>query len=579
MPEKLPKGWVRTTLGEIALPSRQRALPIDFPDLRYVGLENIEPHSMRLAQHPAYLAARSSSLRFWRGDVLYGKMRPYLNKVWVAEFDGLCSAEFLVFSNRNGLNSRFLAYRLNARDFVQFASRRVSGERPRVDFKRLSDFPIWLPPTAEQERIVVKLTAALSSMQRGDSAASRAQERLRRYRSAILNAAVSGELTNTLRQAQGRLFTSTGQQLLQNVLASRRSQWEKNVLSRASRTKTNPSPPRYNEPHPVDSSNTLPTIPDSWCWATLDQIVREGRPIVYGIIKPGPNDPDGVPYVRVKEMKDGKIDVASLMRTSKRRAKQFARSTLDAGDILISKDGTIGRVAVVPPALEGGNITQHVVRASIHQMISPSYVVWAIRSDFCQRWLAGETRGIALQGVNVADFRRLPIPIPPRDEQQRIASDVEERWSAANRLEEKLARQLVRSNATRELLLENAFAGRLIRQNSDDEPASLFLNRIRATRDIEATKVKGRTMPRAKTSATVITPKNLLAILSEKKGPIAPEQLFREAGFDFSQVDQFYRELLLIRDKLHEEWAKPSDTSAWPPRGLVLLQLKKGAVR
>ena len=98
MPNELPHGWVNTTLGEIVEPSRQRALPTEFPDMRYVGLEHIEQHTMRLLGYGSARDVRSSSVRFLKGDVLYGKMRPYLNKVWVAEFDGLCSAEFLVFT-------------------------------------------------------------------------------------------------------------------------------------------------------------------------------------------------------------------------------------------------------------------------------------------------------------------------------------------------------------------------------------------------------------------------------------------------------------------------------------------------
>ena len=94
MTEKLPKGWVTTTLGDIAEPSRERATPMQYPDERYVGLEHIEPDSMKLLKYGYARETRSSSLRFSKGDVLYGKMRPYLNKVWVAEFDGICSEEF-----------------------------------------------------------------------------------------------------------------------------------------------------------------------------------------------------------------------------------------------------------------------------------------------------------------------------------------------------------------------------------------------------------------------------------------------------------------------------------------------------
>jgi hypothetical protein len=67
-----------TTLGEIAEPSRARALPAEVPDMRYIGLEHIEPQTMKLLGHGYARDARSSSVRFSKGDVLYGKMRSYL---------------------------------------------------------------------------------------------------------------------------------------------------------------------------------------------------------------------------------------------------------------------------------------------------------------------------------------------------------------------------------------------------------------------------------------------------------------------------------------------------------------------
>jgi type I restriction enzyme, S subunit len=202
MPDKPPKGWVRTTLGEVNAPSRARALPSEAPGLPYVGMEHVEAQTMKLLGHGQASALKSSSVRFSKGDVLYGKMRPYLNKVWLAEFDGLCSAEFLVFPRTEGLSSQLFAYRLNAKDFVAFANQQVSGDRPRVDSKKLAKFPYLLPPTREQERIVTKLDALLSRVAAGEAAARRAQERLKRYRAAVLHAAVTGELTRDWRNSQ-----------------------------------------------------------------------------------------------------------------------------------------------------------------------------------------------------------------------------------------------------------------------------------------------------------------------------------------------------------------------------------------
>jgi hypothetical protein len=72
----LPQGWVKTTLGEIVTLSRERVLPTELPDMPYVGLEHIEPQTMKLLGHGYARDVRSSSVRFSNGDVLYGKMRP-----------------------------------------------------------------------------------------------------------------------------------------------------------------------------------------------------------------------------------------------------------------------------------------------------------------------------------------------------------------------------------------------------------------------------------------------------------------------------------------------------------------------
>ena len=238
--------------------------------MRYVGLEHIEPQTMKLLGHGHASEVRSSSLRFSKGDVLYGKMRPYLNKVWIAEFDGLCSGEFLVLQTPYGVNTKFLAFRVNATDFVAFANQQVSGERPRVDFDKLSRFPILLPPFAEQERIAAKLNAALSRVERAERAARRARERLERYRVAVFNAAASGELTRDWRNAQRKgkgASHESAKVLLEHLLVARRSRWEEAVLTRLSSGGRVPKDDKWKSRYPDPAppiTNGLDELPDGW---------------------------------------------------------------------------------------------------------------------------------------------------------------------------------------------------------------------------------------------------------------------------------------------------------------------------
>src|SRR6266436_5041142 len=117
-------------------------------------MENIEAQSMRLLGTMPASLLKSSAVHFQPGDVLYGRLRPYLNKVFRPDFEGLCSAEFIVFPETAWLDSKYLQYLLNSSEFVAFASHLNAGDRPRVDFDQIGDFPFPLAPFAEQKRIV-----------------------------------------------------------------------------------------------------------------------------------------------------------------------------------------------------------------------------------------------------------------------------------------------------------------------------------------------------------------------------------------------------------------------------------------
>jgi type I restriction enzyme S subunit len=160
-------------------------------------------------------------------------------------------------------------------------------------------------------------------------------------------------------------------------------------------------------------------------------------------------------------MRNGTIAVDALRNCHPERAAKFEKTRLSAGEILITKDGTIGVTAIVPPELEGGNTTQHVLRLSVHPSFSNHYIRIAIDSPIAQAWMRGETKGVALQGVNVRDFQRMPLPIPPPAEQYRIVAKVEElekKWEEANKHIQELKTKI---EALKSSILDAAFKGKL----------------------------------------------------------------------------------------------------------------------
>jgi type I restriction enzyme, S subunit len=252
------------SLGDIVQPRRERVKPADHPQLPYVGMEHVEAHQSRLITTVPASQMRSLAGRFYSGDVLYGRLRPYLNKVWRADRDGLCSTEFIVLPPSDAIDPDYLRYRLLAQDFVSFALHLNAGDRPRVDFDQLADFPVALPSSPDQQRrIVAEIEQQFTRLDAGVAALRRLQANLKRYRATVLKAACEGRLVPTeaeLARREGRAGDfESGEKLIARTLSERGRNWQ----GRGS----------YRTPVGPDKS-ILGSLPEGWAWATFEQIAE-----------------------------------------------------------------------------------------------------------------------------------------------------------------------------------------------------------------------------------------------------------------------------------------------------------------
>lgn len=173
----LPAGWELATLGDVCDRYRRTIKPNDDEagTLPYLSLEHIQSQTGRIAAKPSDLltdTVKSNTYAFRSGQVLYGKLRPYLNKVAIADFDGRCTSEIVPLVP-NGVTSEYLAMALRRRETVEYAMNATTGSRmPRADIAHLMRMSIPVPPLAEQERIVRALQERIDSI----DAAKRAAE-------------------------------------------------------------------------------------------------------------------------------------------------------------------------------------------------------------------------------------------------------------------------------------------------------------------------------------------------------------------------------------------------------------------
>jgi type I restriction enzyme S subunit len=171
----------------------------------------------------------------------------------------------------------------------------------------------------------------------------------------------------------------------------------------------------------------------------LVELTAENRPICYGILKPGPDIADGVPYIRVVDYPQNLIKADGVRRTSREIAQQYRRSVLQTGDVLISIRGTFGRVAHVPPQLDGANITQDTARISVSPNHNARFVYHYLSSRPAQRFMRESAVGVAVKGVNIGDLRQMPIPVPPRERQDKLVGVMDAVTASVRAEEDSLA--------------------------------------------------------------------------------------------------------------------------------------------
>jgi type I restriction enzyme S subunit len=226
-------------------------------------------------------------------------------------------------------------------------------------------------------------------------------------------------------------------------------------------------------------------FPRGWDLVTLRDLVQPDRPITYGILKPGPELDEGVPYVRVADFPNDKLALSAIRKTSPAIDQEFKRSRLKEGDILLSIRGTVGRLVVIPSELVGANITQDSARLTIQSVVNRDYVLWFLRSDLAQSRMKGAVKGVAVRGINIGDVRALQVPLPSRQEQDEIVRRLEALFAFTDRLEARYNTTRAQVERLTPALLAKAFRGELVPQDPNDEPASVLLERIREARAVQ----------------------------------------------------------------------------------------------
>jgi len=359
---------------------------------------------------------------------------------------------------------------------------------------RFKQLQVRIAPYAEQIRIVEKLEELLSDLDAGVAELKAAQRKLTQYRQSLLKAAVEGALTADWRAARAQSGDpqETGAALLQRILTERRTRWEARQLAMfAEQGKMPPKDWRAKYPEPVAPDTAdLRALPDGWVWATLSQVgwLDRGRsthrprnaPHLYG---------GAYPFVQTGDIREA--DTFIREASASYSDAGLAQSRLWPIDtIVITIAANIGKTALLAMEACFPDSVVGFLPATDH--VSIRFVEYFMRT--AQQKLESEAPATAQKNINLEILERVCLPLPPLQEQLQIVSVVSDALDATREQDAAIELALKQSAAQRKNILKAAFAGQLVPQDPNDEPASALLERIRAERAKQtgAAKPRGR---------------------------------------------------------------------------------------
>ncbi|VUZ25524.1 Uncharacterised protein [uncultured Comamonas sp.] len=463
-PFELPEGWEWVRFGEVldfqggGQPPKSNFSEVPLPD--YVQL--IQIRDLGDKPQPVYIPRKLASKFCTTSDVMVGRYGASVGKVFWGK-EGAYNVALVKMVDEHQVFDRRFLFQLLLSPIGQSLFAGIS--RSAQDGFNKNDIEaklIPLAPLAEQSRIVARVEELMRLCD-----ALEAKGQLETTQHAQLLSTLLGTLTasatpeelaaNWQRVAQHfdllldrpEAIDALEQTLLQLAVRGllvpqdpadepasvllQKIRAEKDRLIAAGQIKRDkPLPPITDEEKPF-------ALPVGWEWVRFDELIHPQKPIAYGVLVPGPDVSQGVPFVRIADLSIANPPERPEKTITPEVDAQFPRTRLEGGEILMGVVGSIGKLGVAPKTWAGANIARAICRivpadAGLHE-----FVLFLLETKFMQESFAGDTRTLAQPTLNIGLIRAALTPMPPPAEQSRIVTRVTELRRLCFELRQRLA--------------------------------------------------------------------------------------------------------------------------------------------
>lgn len=398
--QNAPPGWRTVRFDQFAENIAERVDPAEADVEYYVGLEHLDPESLKIRRWGTPDDVKGTKLRFRKSDIIFGRRRFYQRKLAVAEFDGICSAHAMVLRACEGVMLQdLLPFFLQSETFFQRAMQiSVGSLSPTINWRILARQEFTIPPLDEQRRIAEILWAA-------DDVVTKTENALERLESA-LSSVFEAAVTSGLKQR--------------------------------------------------NQTQAVPNTP-SWKQVRLGELLGSAQ---YGTSKRSSSvrESGTVPVLRIPNVVTGELDLSDLKWMSLTDQEQ-ERYSADVGDVLVVRTNGnplyVGRSVAIKTVPERTVFASYLIRLRVDQSrILPAYLSTLLNSRYLRKTLRHEIRSSAGNyNINTKGLQRQNVPLPPIREQGEILENIQEFNNAKAQLEKHIqASRLLKSRLLNQLL-------------------------------------------------------------------------------------------------------------------------------
>lgn len=490
-PHRLPEGWVSTTFGEIFdFKGGSQPPKSDFANEPRQGfIRLLQIRDFGTDKFPVYIKDSPRWPKCEVDDVLIARYGASLGRVLTGMEGAYNVALVKMIFDRENIDSKWTRYLLNSRHFQEPIHLLSRSAQNGFNKNEVDPIDIALPPLNEQRRIVAKIEALQERSRKAREALAEVGPLLEQFRQSLLAAAFRGDLTADWRAANPNVEPAS--ELLNRIRQERRQKWEQSELDKyESKAKQPPKDwrLRYQEPPPV-KANDLPALPESWAWATVDELmelITSGSRAWSKYYDKG----DGT-FIMAQNVRPGRLDFSKerqLIGPPPEPDSDRKRSQVEPGDLLVTIVGAnTGDICPVEKPLPEHWVCQSV---ALLRLVLPEMYGLVLR--YFLPGGGGRARfdeviyGQGRPHLGFDDLRTMPVPIPPLEEQSELLRVIGAREESIDAVQAVLTESESALTQLDQSILAKAFRGELVAQDPNDEPASVLLERIRDARQSAA---------------------------------------------------------------------------------------------